>query len=135
MDEYISREDVLDNSNIITVHTKEYGSIDVIPVDTIADIELADVQDVVHAYWIELPRALNPNENPCKCSNCGHVLSFMNYYPKSKYCDDCGARMDLNGATPDRCRNYIDCDGSCYIDDTPCECGGNIEKCKGRDTE
>lgn len=135
MDEYISREYVLDNSNIITVHTKEYGSIDVIPVDTIADIELADVQDVVHAYWIELPRALNPNENPCKCSNCGHVLSFMNYYPKSKYCDDCGARMDLNGAIPDRCRNYIDCDGSCYIDDTPCECGGNIEKCKGRDTE
>ena len=56
-------------------------------------------------------------------------------HPKSKYCDDCGARMDLNGATPDRCRNYIDCDGSCYIDDSPCECGGNIEKCKGRDTE
>ena len=55
----------------------------------------ADVQPVVHAYWIELPKALNPNENPCKCSNCGHVLSFMNYYPKSKYCDDCGARMDL----------------------------------------
>lgn len=57
-------------------------------------IESADVQPVVHAYWIELPKALNPNENPCKCSNCGHVLSFMNYYPKSKYCDDCGARMD-----------------------------------------
>lgn len=96
MAEYISREDVLDNSNIITVHTKEYGSIEVIPVDTIADIESADVQLVVHAYWIELPKALNPNENPCKCSNCGHVLSFMNYYPKSKYCDDCGARMDGN---------------------------------------
>ena len=48
MDEYISRGDVLDNSNIITVQTKEYGSIEVIPVDTIADIELADVQPVVH---------------------------------------------------------------------------------------
>ena len=53
-----------------------------------------DVQPVAHAYWIELPKALNPNENPCKCSNCGHILSFMNGYPKSKYCDDCGARMD-----------------------------------------
>jgi hypothetical protein len=61
----------------------------------ISDMPIADVQPVIHAYWIELPKALNPNENPCKCSNCGHVLSFMNYYPKSKYCDDCGARMDL----------------------------------------
>lgn len=102
MAEYISREDVLDNSNIITVQTKEYGSIEVVPIDTIADIESADVQLVVHAYWIELPKALNPNENPCKCSNCGHVLSFMNGYPKSKYCDDCGARMDLeDGDTND----------------------------------
>ena len=48
MNEYISRENVLDNSNIITVQTKEYGSIEVIPVDTIADIELADVQPVVY---------------------------------------------------------------------------------------
>lgn len=53
------------------------------------------VQPVVHAYWIELPKALNPNENPCKCSNCGHILSFMNGYPKSKYCDECGAKMDI----------------------------------------
>lgn len=59
------------------------------------DCLLPDVQPLIHAYWIELPKALNPNENPCKCSNCGHVLSFMNYYPKSKYCPNCGARMDL----------------------------------------
>lgn len=57
-------------------------------------IETADVQPVIHAHWIELPKAMNPNENPCKCSNCGHILSFMNYYPKSKYCPNCGARMD-----------------------------------------
>lgn len=57
-------------------------------------LKAADVQPVIHAYWIELPKALNTNENPCKCSNCGHVLSFMNYYPKSKYCPNCGARMD-----------------------------------------
>lgn len=50
-------------------------------------------QPVVYAHWIELPKALNHNENPCKCSNCGHVLSFYNGYPKSKYCDTCGARM------------------------------------------
>ena len=44
--------------------------------------------------WIELPKALNPNENPCECSECGHVLSFMNCYPKSKYCPNCGAKME-----------------------------------------
>lgn len=47
----------------------------------------------VHAYWIELPKALNPNENVCKCSRCNHIISFMNYYPKSKFCDNCGAKM------------------------------------------
>ena len=95
-------------------------------------IPSADVQPVVHAYWIELPKALNPNENPCKCSNCGHTLSFMNGYPKSKCCPDCGARIDLDSVTHDRCSNYMDCDGNCFIDDTPCDCNGNIEKCKGR---
>ena len=58
MTEYISREDVLDNSNIITVHTEEYGSIEVIPVDTIADIESVDVQP--KDRWI------NARENPPK---------------------------------------------------------------------
>lgn len=52
-----------------------------------------EAEPMIHAYWIELPKALNPNENPCKCSNCGHVLSFYNGYPKSKYCDTCGAKM------------------------------------------
>lgn len=56
---------------------------------------IEDVQPVIHAYWIELSKALNPNENPCKCSNCGHVLSFYNGYPKSKYCPNCGARMEM----------------------------------------
>lgn len=43
--------------------------------------------------WIELPKALNPNENPCECSKCGHILSFMNGYPKSNFCPNCGADM------------------------------------------
>ena len=45
--------------------------------------------------WIELPKAWDQSENPCKCSVCGHVLSFMHDYPKSKYCPACGARMNL----------------------------------------
>ena len=43
--------------------------------------------------WIELPKAFNTNENPCECSKCGHILSFMNGYPKSNFCPNCGADM------------------------------------------
>lgn len=43
--------------------------------------------------WIELPKAFDNRELPCKCSLCGHILSFMNYYPKSNFCPDCGADM------------------------------------------
>jgi len=50
-------------------------------------------QEPKSGKWIELPKALNPNENPCKCSECGHILSFMNYYPKSNFCPNCGAKM------------------------------------------
>ena len=46
------------------------------------------------AYWIELPRALNPEERPCKCSDCGHILSFYGTYPKSNFCPNCGAQME-----------------------------------------
>lgn len=97
MAEYISREEVLDNSNIITVHTKEYGSIEVIPVDAIADIELADVKDVKHGRWIDIYEY---------CEKNGYVPSGMGIYywcsecdkseqKTSDFCPNCGARMDL----------------------------------------
>ena len=44
--------------------------------------------------WIELPKAFDSLENPCKCSICGHVLSFMNGYQKSNFCPNCGAEMN-----------------------------------------
>ena len=47
--------------------------------------------------WIELPKALDANENPCKCSACGHILSFMHCYPKSNFCPNCGADMRGDG--------------------------------------
>lgn len=90
MNEYIEKSELIKK---LCFETAEWYYSPTIKI--IKDFPTADVQPVVHAYWIELPRALNPNENPCKCSSCGHVLSFMNGYPKSKYCDDCGAKMDL----------------------------------------
>jgi hypothetical protein len=90
MNEYIEKAELIKK---LCFETAEWSYSPTIK--TIKEFPSADVQPVVHAYWIELPKALNPNENPCKCSNCGHILSFMNGYPKSKYCDECGAKMDV----------------------------------------
>ena len=60
----------------------------------IDDAPTIDAQMVKHGHWVELPKALNPNELPCQCSNCKHVVSFYYGYPKSKFCDECGAKMD-----------------------------------------
>lgn len=54
-----------------------------------------EAEPVRHGRWIELPKAMNVAENPCKCSVCGHCLSFYNYYPRSKFCPNCGTRMDV----------------------------------------
>ena len=81
MVDYISREDVFDNNNIIIVQTKEYGSIEVIPVDTIVDIELADVQPVVYAH-----KTINVGRRSY-CSNCGK-LAIM-----EDFCSKCGAKI------------------------------------------
>lgn len=98
MAEYLELERVLDDKNIITVQTKEYGSIDVIPVDTITDIELSDVQLVKHGRWIGIHEY---------CKKNGYIPSGIGAYywcsecekaePKiSDYCPNCGARMDSN---------------------------------------
>lgn len=42
---YVEKDKILDGDNIITVNTKEYGNIDVVPVDTINDIE--GIEDIV----------------------------------------------------------------------------------------
>lgn len=104
-------------------------------IDDVGEVPSADVQPVKHGRW-ENEYLDDDDVWWADCTNCNNdTHSRFGRVSIYAYCPNCGARMDLNGATPDRCRNYIDCDGSCYIDDSPCECGGNIEKCKGRDTE
>lgn len=76
-----NRKNVLGNSNIITVQTKEYGSIEVIPIDTIADIESADVQPIVYAH-----KTINVGRRSY-CSNCGK-LAIM-----EDFCSKCGAKV------------------------------------------
>ena len=91
MNEYISRENVLGNSNIITVQTKEYGSIEVIPVDTIADIESADVQPVKHGRWSEC--YTDSHHYSGICTVCGKASIRSIKENPLEYCPKCGARM------------------------------------------
>lgn len=46
MKEYISRDDALLHSEIIRVYSKDYGNVDVVPVEYLADIPSAEVQPV-----------------------------------------------------------------------------------------
>lgn len=94
MAEYLELEKVLDDKNIITVQTKEYDSIDVIPVDTITDIELSDVQPVKRGHW-----DYSEKENgECAwyfCSCCDEPAEQLyNDNPLlSEFCPHCGADM------------------------------------------
>lgn len=48
-----------------------------------------DAKPVKHAHWdIDFPR-MNPNFPEYVCSSCG-----MHSWAKTKYCPDCGAKMD-----------------------------------------
>ena len=72
-----------------TVKTQEYGMIDVVAVDIIEEQPIADVQPVLHGYWI--------NINSCgikerKCSNCGKKDNPKTAI-KGHYCWNCGAKM------------------------------------------
>ena len=93
MAEYLELEKVLDDRNIITVQTKEYGSIEVIPVDTITDIELADVQPVKRGKMIAMSddekyRAYKETARDYdgRCSLCNCCV-----YDTDIYCAECGA--------------------------------------------
>lgn len=139
MDEYISKQRAKDlmgcclasakanSKDETSVFKKEkfkhYAETIEAMIDVVGSVEVADVQPVVHAKWEISSDGYYPY-----CSRCfGRPNGEL-----TKYCPDCGARMDLDSVTHDRCSNYMDCDGHCFIDDTPCDCDGNIEKCKGR---
>ena len=96
MAEYLKRDVVLSNADIITVQTREYGNIDVVPVEYLADLPTADVVEVKHGYWIEVNHTGNSQKGrhikytTKKCSVCG----YCNGRRKTKRCPECGAKMD-----------------------------------------
>ena len=96
MTDYISREDALLHSEIIRVYSKDYGNIDVVPVEYLADIPAEDVQPVKHGRWEgehynELIECYEAN-----CSECGYESTDKyRITDNHRYCEYCGARMDL----------------------------------------
>ena len=93
MAEYLELEKVLDDKNIITVQTREYGSIEVIPVDTITDIELADAKPVKRGKWDFIGHQL------FKCTNCTKIYTQKQLedigenWDFPDFCPKCGADM------------------------------------------
>lgn len=103
--------------------------------DEAHDFPSADVQPVKHGKWEEIEEYGGWGDTHYRCSVCGEEWYLEDGTPQQNnmnFCPRCGARMDLDSVIHDRCSNYMDCDGNCFIDDTPCDCNGNIEKCKGR---
>ena len=88
MAEYVTKEQVID-------WYRPYGHTDEpIPFETLVsdlrDMKAADVAPVRHARWDENGR----------CSNCGGHAPFWcmaSTYYKSPWCQECGAKMDLEG--------------------------------------
>lgn len=87
MAEYITKEEACKESFI--VQTKEYGSIEVVPVDYIASIEAADVQPKKFGHWIGNPYMLNRQ----KCSECGFWQDDLHI---DNFCPSCGVDMRGN---------------------------------------
>ena len=85
MNAYIDCKEVFDKSNIITVNTREYGRIDVIPVDTLVEIPLANVKAVKYGKWLINCDGYYPYCSECKEEPKGGLMS--------QYCPHCGATM------------------------------------------
>lgn len=95
MKEYIERDKLLEvrkqaifvyeNANILKVEAIRGGLKPLL--DAIVDVPTTDVREVVHAKWIKMHGNLSMF---FKCSKCGACNEFG-----TRYCPDCGAKMDL----------------------------------------
>ena len=93
MAEYIKREDAikvaekygLANGSVLGRHT---GLADCIASE-IATIPATDVEKVKHGHWRPIV-GYDPRDAWAECSRCRTTVK----YPGTKYCPDCGAKMD-----------------------------------------
>jgi DNA-directed RNA polymerase subunit RPC12/RpoP len=95
MPEYIEREALLKHA-IALNNPHELGE-NVVPVSDIEAAPAADVQPVVHGWWVEIGRNSHDYETSIeeKCSLCGRYVYRYDTQPQDNYCPNCGARMDV----------------------------------------
>ncbi len=64
--------------------------------DYVEEAPAADVQPVVHGWWVELGRNSHDYETSIeeKCSLCGRYVYRYDTEPQDNYCPNCGARME-----------------------------------------
>ncbi len=90
----ISRKALLDDRDILTVYTREYGNIDVIPVEIVVDAPAVEAEPLRHGRWVD--RMVRD----WRCSECGEAIYKVRnvdgycYDDKPNYCPKCGAKMD-----------------------------------------
>ena len=88
MAEYIERESAI--KSLLNDSPEQVGYSREDAADCIRYMDAADVSPVRHARWDENGR----------CSNCGVHAPFWcmaSTYYKSPWCQECGAKMDLEG--------------------------------------
>ena len=84
MDEYIEREAVLKKIESSSMWVRSFGEL----YEVVQDMPASDVAPVRHGRWDENGRR----------SNCGGHAPFLcmaSTYYKSPWCQECGAKMDL----------------------------------------
>lgn len=95
MDEYISKKQAVDlletlpnPYNLLSLHTIGMA------IDFIKNQPAADVQPIRHGRWIDHEKFERKNCNVCiECSVCNTGFGH-DCIPKTKFCPNCGARMD-----------------------------------------
>lgn len=126
MTEYLELEKVLDDSHIITVQTRDYGSLEVVPVEYLANlptVELQTIKDVVvpnlekhnikraypdmtdgevAAYILGFNEHEKLNKGHCYIDNEGYErCSVCNEHETGmryfSFCPRCGVRFTLKG--------------------------------------
>ncbi len=72
-------------------HKYRYRCIDP---DDLRELPAADVREVVHGRWEELPPACN-GALLTRCTACRRILTDVELGMVKRFCPNCGAKMDL----------------------------------------
>ena len=94
MDEYLKRDDVVNNNEIITVHTKEYGDIEVVPVEYLANLPIFKFKDSKIKKFVSSivdKFEIKSSVGVYRCKYCSHILTLdPDEFKEYVFCPYCG---------------------------------------------